>query len=204
MSGVVNSLTVTLDASGRWIGNNANFLFVIAASLPVTLQLTRMLRDSGVETFTSIQAGLQIGRVKQWDQGVLIGTAGATVTLYYGFQNVREDFTNFQQQIATIAGTVAVADLPTTTLTDTADTTQAASTQTAISANLGRRRITIGVLSTSGNGVRVSFSGAANTRGFEIQPGQFTEFRETNAIVVRNADIAGTAANAVWYAEEEA
>jgi hypothetical protein len=203
MSGQVNSFTVTLDANGQWIGNNANFIFVISASSAVTVQLTRMLQDAGVETFSNVQAGLQVARLRRWDQGKITGAAGATVTLYYGYQNVREDATNFQQQIATIAGTVAVADLPASAMTDTADAALAAGAQTAIAANLARRRITIGVLSTSGNGVRVSQAGGANTRGIEVQPGTFVEFRNTSALVVRNADIAGTAAAATWYAEEE-
>lgn len=203
MSGIVNSLAIVLDANGRWVGNNGNFLFLIAASLPVTIQMSRTISDSGSEQFANVQAGLQIARIKRFDQVIISGTAGATVTLFFGYMNVREDATLFNQQIATIAGTVAVAILPASTFTDTADTTTAAGAQVAISANLARRRITIGVLSTSGNGVRVSFTGGANTRGVEIQPGTFTEFDNTAALVVRNADIAASAANAVWYAEEE-
>lgn len=201
MSQIVSSQTVVLDANGRAILSNANFIFIISASLPVSVQLKR---EGSTEDFASIQAGLQVGRLQRWSECRLTGTAGATIQLFYGYTSLREDVTVFNQQIATIAGTVAVADLPASTLTDTADTTQAASTQTAISANLARRRITIGVLSTSGNGVRVSFSGAANTRGIEVQPGTFVEFRNTAALVVRNADLAASAANAVWYAEEEA
>lgn len=202
MSGAVNSFSIVLDANGRWVGNNANFLFVIAASLPVNITLTRMLRDAGSETFSGIQAGLQVARVKQFDQATFQGTAGATVTLFYGFMNVREDATLFSQQIATIAGTVGVAILPSSALADTADTAQAINTQTVIAANLARRRITVGVLSTSGNGVRVSSAGGAG-RGIEVQPGTFVEIDTTAAITVRNTDVAASGAVATWYAEEE-
>lgn len=200
MSQIIQSQSIVLDALGRGRLANANFIFVIAASLPVSVRLNR---GGSTESFDSISAGLQVGRLKPWEECALIGTAGATVTLFYGYCSLREDVTVFSQQIATIAGTVAVAILPASSITDTADTTTAAGAQVAISANLARRRLTIGVLSTSGNGVRVSFTGGANTRGIEIQPGTFVEFQQTAALVVRNADIAATAANAVWYAEEE-
>lgn len=203
MSGVVNSFTVTLDATGKWVGNNANFLFLIAASSNVNVALTRMLTDSGTETFSGVQAGLQVARLRPWTQGTITGAAGAIVTLFYGFQNVREDATLFSQQIATIAGTVVVATAPGSAMADTADTAQGVGTETAIAANLARKRITIGVLSTSVNGVRVSFTGGANTRGIEVQPGTFTEFDTTAALKVRNAAINDAAANATWYAEEE-
>lgn len=103
----------------------------------------------------------------------------------------------------TVSGVAQVYVTPSDTMTDTADTTQAAGTETPIAANLLRRRITIGVPTTSQNSVRVSKSGGADDRGIEIQPGTFVAFETRDALYVRNADMFGSAADALWYAEEE-
>lgn len=102
----------------------------------------------------------------------------------------------------TVNGSVVTTELASTAGTDTVDNAQASGTQTAIAANTSRRRITIGVISTANNSVRVSKSGGAG-RGIEIQPGTNQEFDTTDALIVRNDNTFGTAAAATWYAYEE-
>lgn len=100
-----------------------------------------------------------------------------------------------------VTGGVVTTMQPFTAVTDTVDNAQASGTQTVISANASRRRITIGVLSTSNNSIRVSKSGGAG-RGEEIQPGQNADIDTIDALTVRNDNTFGTAAAATWWAEE--
>ena len=205
MSGQVAFRTEVVPASGVVNLPNANFIFIISSTGNAALKLTRtgIQRGANTEDYGSAQlAGLQIGRTQRWDFATFTAAAGVTITFLYGYTDVREDQTLFNQQIAVISGVTAIAEQPSATLADTADTAQAINTQTVIAANLLRRRITIGVLSTAGNGVRVSQAGGAG-RGVEIQPGTFVEFRTTAALTVRNTDVAASGAGSTWYALEE-
>lgn len=196
----IDSRTQAIDATGQLRLANANFIFLITASAAVTVVLNR---GGSSENFANAIAGLRVARVRKWDYAFITGAPGTIVNFFYGITEVREDATDVQQSIATIAGTVSVALLPGATLTDTADTAQATATQTAIGANLARRRITIGVRSDGNEPVRVSFSGGAG-RGIEISPGTYQEFQTTAALVVRNDNTFGSGLGTTWYAEEEA
>jgi hypothetical protein len=201
MSQVIASKIETFDANGRISLTNANFVFLIAVSAGTCRM--RLQREGAFEEFSGLQAGLQVYRTKGWQWATLDnGTPGATVTLFYGYASARDDITLFNQQIATIAGTVGVALIPSGAFTDTADTAQAINTQTVIAANLARRRITIGVLASSAENVRVSGAGGAG-RGIQIQPGTFVEFDTTAALTVRNTNDNASGLVATWYAEEE-
>lgn len=195
-----------IPASGVVNLANANFLFVISSSGNTAFKMKRqgMTRGASQENYTGQLAGLQISRVNRWDFCDITGAAGVTVTFMYGFADVREDITLFNQQIAVISGVTAVALSPASTGTDTVDTAQATATQTVIAANLLRRRITIGVPPTAAANepVRVSYAGGA-ARGYVIQPGTFQEFQDTCALTVRNDNTLGTGLGTVWYAEEE-
>ena len=204
MSGNVDTSTLTVPASGVLQLSNANFLFILGASANATVKLIRTGLRAGAaqENYAGQLAGLQITRLLAWDFTQITAVAGTTVTLVYGNIDVREDTTLFNQQIAVISGVTAIAESPSGTFTDTADTAQGSGTQTVISANAARRRITIGCLSSSTNSIRVSSAGGT-TRGLEIQPGMFGEFRTTVALTVRNDNTFGTGGSATWYAEEE-
>lgn len=116
-----------------------------------------------------------------------------TITIFIGDEDMQ--FNN----AVTVTGIAATVVQPSAALADTADTVQAFGTQTVISANASRRRITIGVRGNSADSVRVSGSGGAG-KGIEIQPGTYTEFDTIASLTVRNDNAAG---NATWYAEEE-
>lgn len=197
----IDSRTETIGASGQVKLKGCNFFFMITASAPITVQLNR---GGTNETFTGLQAGVQVGRVKWWDNATIIGAAGTVVTFFLGDATFREDFTLFNQQIAVISGVTAVAISPASTFVDTVDTAQATNTQTAIAANLLRRRITIGVppSAAANEPVRVSNAGGAG-RGIVIQPGTYQEFQTTAALFVRNDNTLATGLGTVWYAEEE-
>jgi len=99
-----------------------------------------------------------------------------------------------------ITGTSNVVVVPSSSVTDTADATLAALAQVSIASNTSRKRLTVGVLSSSAASVRVSSTGGAG-RGFEIQPGQFFPFETTAALKIYNPDSVNTA---TYYLEEEA
>jgi hypothetical protein len=201
VSNVLQSRSEVVPASGVINLTNANFFFLISVSVG-TIRL-RLQKGGSFEEYAGLSAGLQVARMKRWEWATIDNaTPGAVITFFYGYADFREDVTSFNQQIATIAGTVGVAILPSSVFTDTADTAQAIATQTVISANLSRRRITIGVLATSTENVRVSAAGGAG-RGVQIQPGTYVEFDNTSALTVRNNNDNATGNVATWYAEEE-
>lgn len=204
MSGNLDQRTEVIPASGVVTLPPANFIFVLSSSVNTLLKLTRLgasVRGANIENYGSSNlGGLQIYRTQRWDVATLTGAPGGTVTFIYGTTDIREDGTLFTQQIATVSGIVSTAESPSSTIIDTAQAVLAPAAQTAIAANLTRRRITIGNLSTSLASLFVSQAGG-DGRGIEIQPGTFTEFKTTAALIVRN--VTGSPGNLTWYAEEE-
>lgn len=119
-----------------------------------------------------------------------------TISLFIGDEDLQ--FNNAVSITGTAVTTVSPSSVITPTVADhalAATTTDVAS----IPANASRRRITIGLLSTSlATSIRVSDLGLTG-RGIEIQAGTFTEFDTTAALGIRN----DTAAVATWYFYEE-
>lgn len=189
----------TIPASGRIVLPPNNFFFFLNSINAISFQYKRGGSFSGANNIT---AGYVKKLISDWDEATITGTPGDIITFLDGHEEFAEDDTNFVSQIATIAGSVNVLIRPSALQTDTADVSQGSGTQTVISANLVRRRIFIGCLSTSTNSIRCSHTGGAS-RGVEIQPGMEREFDTTDTITVRNDNTFGTAAAATWYATEE-
>lgn len=188
--------TQVIPASGTIRVAQGNFFFLIVASSSVNLTITS---DGQTDNITGAIAGVKLQRVKRWQYLDIGGAAGTNLQFMFGLENVREDDVNIQQALATIAGTVATAALPSASIVSPADNTTAANTAVLVAANLTRRRITIGCRSTSPVAVRVSAAGTTLT-GIELQPGVFAEFDTTAQMFVRN-DTA--TAGALWYTFEE-
>lgn len=185
-----------IPASGSIRVGQGNFFFLIVASAAVNLNISV---GGQSDNFTGAIAGIKIQRVKRWDYVDIVGAAGTVLQFMVGFENVREDDVNIQQALATIAGTVATAALPSASIATPADNTTGANTAVAVPANLTRRRITIGCRGTSPVAVRISAAGVTLT-GIELQPGVFAEFDTTAQLFVRN-DTATP--GALWYVFEE-
>jgi hypothetical protein len=187
----VNSYSIVLPASGQAVLEPANFLFLINAPSAVTIILQR---DAARENFANFTAGLRVQRLKAWQNAVIQGTPGATVTLFYGIETPREDSTDFVQTIATIAGTVLVTPGTgsTNAPTDHADVTVAATTIDAtVVANAIRKSVSIGSFSSNAPAslnLRVIAHGSGATKGVELQPGQFINIATTAALDVNNPD----------------
>ncbi len=174
----VNSFTQVVDASGQLRLANGNFLYLIAASAAVTIQLQK---GGTQEQFQNAIGGLQLGRVKVWDWAFFVAAPGTTLTFIYGITALREDVTILQQQIATVAGTVNTQTAPSVAIADTAPISPTVAGQHAIvPQNLLRRRVTI--FSDPANAgdtvIYIRKTGGANTLGF-ITPGNYEEFDTT-------------------------
>jgi hypothetical protein len=151
-------------------------------------------------SFTGIGAGSKFGPVAEGEGWTNLKLTAATAQ---NIEVIISDDGYFDvANTVTVSGSVTVTDVPSTALTDRVDATNAIATEATIAANLSRRRITIGVLSSSNNSVRVSQAGGTG-RGIEISPGTNQEFKTTGALVVRNDNTTGSGAAATWYAEEE-
>lgn len=174
------------------------YLFVEQAAS--ALNLSTQGNTASPVTLTGVGAGAIFGPVAEgqgWKYLDVFSAAAQNIKIW-----LSDDGDFRVANAVTVSGVAQVQPLPAAALADTADTAQAVNTQTAIAANLSRRRITIGVLSTSVNGVRVSQAGGAG-RGQEIQPGMSATFEGTYALFVRNDATLDVAAAATWYAEEE-
>lgn len=186
MSGNIDTRTEIVPASGVVNLGNANFLFVISASASVQFRLKRvgLARGANQENYSGITAGLLVARTQRWDFCDLIGTPGVTVTFMYGYTDIREDDTRFNQQIAVISGVTAVALQPSSTITDTAPISPTVAGQHAlVPQNLARRRVTIfsDPANVGDTAIFLRKGGGANNLGFVV-PGTYEEFDTTAAI----------------------
>lgn len=178
-----------IPASGELvISATANFFFLISATVNVNVRFQRGGTSFGAN---GIQAGYVKGVVNHWDRAVVAGTAGATVSYFIGTEELREDITDFRQQIATIAGIVQMAEQPAASVANTVAVSRLTATQGALfAANLSRRRVTVYVDSTnvpSAAGVNcfIRTIGGANNIG-ELVPGLNYPFVGTYGLEVRN------------------
>jgi hypothetical protein len=183
MSGNLDTRTEQIPATGVVNLGNANFLFVISATGAVSFKLKRqgLARGANQENYTGITAGLQVARTQRWDFCDVTGTPGVTVTFIYGYTDIREDVTLFNQQIAVISGVTAVATQPSATITDTAPISPTVAGQHAlVPQNLARRRVTIfsDPANVGDTAIFLRKAGGANNLGF-IVPGTYEEFDTT-------------------------
>lgn len=186
-----------IPASGRIDRPRGNFWLLLSST--VSLNVT-MERDGSSEQFNGITGGIRVRRVVPWNALTMFGAPGGQIEFFFGADEVNEDDVNVFLQVATIAGVALFAESPSATIATPADNALPAATTENIAANLLRRRITIGVLSTETVGVRVQAVGAADASGIEVQPGTFVELKTTASIDIRNND--GAVATSYYILEE--
>ncbi len=97
-------------------------------------------------------------------------------------------------------GAAPTIEAPSDTVATPDDNAIAAATTENIAANLNRRRITIGVLSTATDPIRVQAVGANDSSGVEIVPGMSYRFDTTASLDVR---CNGATGSTYWIFEEE-
>jgi hypothetical protein len=176
----------TIPASGEIALSGANFFFLVTSSAAVTVRFMGGGTDFGAN---SILAGVQIGRVVEWDRAVIRGAAATTVQFFYGNSELREDVTDFRSSIATIAGvpTFTIQQLATMVASPARLTVATANKQT-IAANAARRTIYISNPSDNATPglVYIQTAAAGAGRGIPLDSGMNWSDSYTGALDVRN------------------
>lgn len=191
MSGNIDTRTEQIPATGIVNLGNANFLFVISSSASVSFKMKRLGlgRGANQENYSGLVSGLQVARTQRWDQCDITGAAGTTVTFMYGYTDVREDVTLFNQQIAVISGVTAVRPQPFSTVADSPVVPCPNAAQTNIfPQNLLRAQISF---SLPANAVVPAATVFARKAGggnnlYEIQPGIIYTEVATYGLDIRN------------------
>lgn len=187
----------TIPASGAIESGRGNVLLLISATGTVNVRLEN---GGAAEGVSGVNGGVRIERVRPWDNARILGTAGVTVEYWIGSQVVERDLIDVFTQIATIAGVASFSEFPSAAVDTPDDNALPAATTENIPANLLRRRITIGCLSSNTVGFRVQAVGANDTSGLEVQPGTFVELRTTASLDIRNNN--GAVATSYYIFEE--
>jgi hypothetical protein len=180
----VEQVTQVIPATGQIPLPPGNFFLLISTTASLNVRIQKAVGNS--EGCNGIQTSLLLVRVDQWQQLVLIGAAGTSVTYIYGVTTAREDTTDIRAQIAILSGTSAIAETPAATLSTPATVVVATASATTVAANLARRRITVSNNSSSTGSVFAQTVAAGAGRGLEIQPGQSLEIRGTYTFDLRN------------------
>jgi len=192
-------LTQAVGAGATVTFGRGRIFNLLQAASPVTIVLEGKSVQGGqtaIRKFVSIPAGSKFTapRGEEWTFLRLTSAAAQNVTLFVG-----DDDMTFNNAV-TVTGVAVVAITPSSSINAPAQSNINAATSdtTTITANLSRKRITVGNLSTSPNSIRVSADGVTN-KGLELQPGTFAEIDTTAALGIRN-DGAGAC---TWYFFEE-
>lgn len=148
--------------------------------------------------FTGIGAGSKFGPVSAGEGWKLLKVTSAAAQ---AIEIIISDDGLFDLANAVnVLGIASVAVAPNSGITASgADVSVNNASASAIAANLSRKAITIGALSTNTGNIRVQSTGAGANRGIELQPGQSVTLTNTAAIDVRNDSGAAQS----YYAFEE-
>lgn len=175
MSAMPRDFTIQLTAATpRELAARGKFFGIIEApSAAIDVQLdssTALRRGPG----GSIIVGDFFNRVTL--------TSSATQTVRVLVADEIQDVSNIISSGA--GGSTPTAETPSSTITAPADVNVAAgaTNTTLVPANAARRRVTIGVLSTSAGPIRVQATGGADASGIEIAPGMSYRFDTTAAL----------------------
>lgn len=177
--------------AGETIRFPAGRYFFVDSAPSGGLTITTEGTPSAPVSFVNIGAGAKFGPLPEgagWRYLVVTSAAAQSIAITISDDGIFEVAAN-----VTVAGTVTVADSPTTTITNTAPVDAATGAETLlIAANTGRRRVQIAADSANADGGTTATHGGlirAQTGGNaidEIQPGVSKWFEYTGALYVRN------------------
>lgn len=191
------TLILTFTGAGTQPLPGGRFLFIKSATAALRITLTE---EGGVQSvLDGVGAGARQRRLNAapWRFTNIESQVAQVVELILS-EDAEFDVANS----VSVTGAVNAILVATATLTDTADQLLADAAEFPIAANPARRRIIVGVPTSSTNWVRVSKSGGTG-RGIEITPGTWASFETLDALVVRNDNGAGDSSDATFYLEEE-
>jgi hypothetical protein len=170
------------------------FFYVLVASAALNIRTDG--RTQTINKFIGVGAGFRFGpgdESQRWRYLRIDSATAQNITLIVGDDPVEV------ANAVTIAGLVQVTQSPATGMQSVADVSVNAATQAPIAANLSRKSITIGNISTNAASFRIAeAAAAAANRGDEIQPGQTITYFNTGALSIFN-----TGAGAQSYTKTE-
>ncbi len=177
-------------ATPRELGAIGKFIGIIEAPLAAI--------DVSIDSQTALRRGPggSIILSERFKRATL--TSSATQTVRVLVADEVQDVSNITSSGS--GGTPAVTIEPSSSVATPDDNAIAAATTEAIAANPARKRITIGVLSTATDPIRVQAAGANDNSGVEIAPGMSYRFETTAALDVR---CNGATGSEYWIFEEE-
>lgn len=183
--------------AGESINLPAGVFFMIRTAASA-LDVETLGNNGAPIRFTGIGAGSRFGPVSPGEAWRLLRVTSAAA------QNIEiiisDDGLFDLANAVTIVGAASVAVAPNTGITASgADVARATGGADAIAANLSRKAITIGALSTNTGSLRIQSPVAGANRGWELQPGMTLTLTNTAAFNVRNDS---GASQSYWIFEE--
>lgn len=161
--------------------------YLKSATGPVAIRCEKRGQGStNVRNFINVPAGFkfkaEVG--DGWDILVIESATNQVIEIIIGDDDV--DVAN----AVTVNGSVVVDPEPSATISTPADVPVAAGGNSVIAANLTRKRIRVGSLSTNAPATPANLrvADSANPRGVELQPGTWETFETTAALTVFNPD----------------
>lgn len=188
-------LSAPLSAGVQFTLPQGKFFYIVSAT--AALNLIAEGPTTEVVKFTGVGAGLKYGPVgedKRWKYLRVTSAVAQNATFIVGDDDVSI------ANAVTIAGLVQVEEAPFSLFSPQNDKNVTAGTADTIAANLARKTIAIGNLSTNAANFRIAEGGGGSaTRGIELQPGLFVTLKTTAALDVWNT---GGADQSYWMLEQ--
>lgn len=185
----------TFPASGKIQFAGGTLFRIVTSTAPVE---ARFMRDGTFEVISNVFA-LIVRRVRPFENVILTAAAATVIEVFYGTDIPEQDETDIPITSTTISGVTAVAEQPSTTVSDLAPSVIANGTApSVIPASLTRRRFSLQADSANPGSCFARTSAAGNNVR-ELVPGVMYQFDTRDEIFVRN----DTGANCTFYRFEE-
>ena len=176
-------LAATLTAGQQYTFGQGRIWYLKTATSPLNVTAEQSGSSAKIRKFINVGAGFKFV-APEGDGWTFLRVTSA---LSQNIEMILGDDDVSVANAVSVTGSVTTLMLPSTALTvSAADSVIVTAAALAIAANLSRRRITVGSLSTNTGSVRVQSTGAGANKGLELQPGTFMELDTTAAFDVRN------------------
>lgn len=176
-------LAATLTAGQQYTFGQGRIWYLKTATSPMTVTAEQSGSSAKIRKFINVSAGFKFV-APEGDGWVFLRVLSA---LSQNIEMIVGDDDVSVANAVSVTGSVTTLMQPSTAIAvSAADTVIGNATALAIAANVARRRITVGSLSTNAGSVRIQSTGAGANKGLELQPGTFMELDTTAAFDVRN------------------
>jgi hypothetical protein len=175
-------LALALTAAAQSTFGQGRIFYVKTATAPLSIIAESNSKSGKVRKFTNIFAGFKFkaDAGDGWDRLRVTSATSQNIELIIGDDDVEVS------NAVSVTGAVTTVASPSSSIASAADIAVATATATTIAANLARRAIIVGSLSTNTGSVRVQLVAAGASHGLELQPGTWETFPTTAALDVRN------------------